>query len=98
MASSDDYTKIEPISHTDLVKSVDEIYDENAEEKVNLLVNNLLLRNIFEIKKGTKDQRMCLLLAIAEIIFEAEKMIATKKLARILFYLGFLIDQVPLED
>lgn len=98
ISNTDDFTKIEPMSHEKILQMLSTIDDQNSEDKINILVNNLLLRNIFEIKRGSKDQRMCLLLAIAEIIFEAEKMIATKKLARILFYLGFLIDQVPLED
>lgn len=44
--------------------------------------------------KADKDYKMRLLLAIAEFIHGATKMISTRRLARILVYMGLLYSKV----
>ena len=56
--------------------------------KINLVVNNILMHHMEQVKRADRDAKMRLLLAIAEFIHGTAKMISTRRLARILFYLG----------
>ena len=59
------------------------------------MVNNILLHHLDQVgNKGDRDCKMRLLLTIAEFIHGGSKMVSTRRLARILFYLGLLYEKV----
>ena len=67
--------------------------------KINIVVNNILLRHLEQVGRADRDAKMRLLLALAEFIHGSTRMISTRRLARILLYLGLLFDKVePLQQ
>ena len=62
--------------------------------KVNIVVNNLLLKQIKAMDHASDDQQRNLVMAIAEILFGEEKMISTKRLGRIMVYMASLFEIV----
>ena len=63
-------------------------------DKINVVVNNILLRHLEEIKDADKGSKMTLLLAMADVIHGGENMISTRRLARIVLYLALLFAKV----
>lgn len=62
--------------------------------KINVVVNNILMHHLEQVGQADKDAKMRLLFSLAEFIHGTTKMLSTKRLARILFYLGQLYDRV----
>lgn len=55
-----------------------------------MVVNNILLHHLDQVATGSRDHKMRMLLAIAEFIHSSPKMISTRRLARILYYMALL--------
>ena len=62
--------------------------------KVNLLVNNLLMKQILAMEEASDQVRMNLMIAVAEVLYGEEKMISTRRLGRIMVYMGLLFNLV----
>ena len=62
--------------------------------KVNIVVNNLLTKQIMAMTKSSDEAKMKLMMSLGEILFTEEKMISTRRLGRIMVYMGLLFDLV----
>jgi hypothetical protein len=67
-----------------------------AEARVNLLANNLLMKQIVAVKEAGEEQKQRLLMQVAELLYQdnGAKSVSTRRLAKVMFYAGLLIDQV----
>jgi len=75
-----------------LVAKIEDIPMEKGQ--INMVVNNILLHHLDQVSTASRDQKMRMLLAIAEFIHSSPKMISTRRLARILYYMALLYSQV----
>ena len=64
------------------------------QSQINVVVNNILLHHMEQIGQGTREQKMALLLAIAEFIHNADKQVSTRRLGRIMFYSSLLYSKM----
>lgn len=82
-----------PQAHADLLVSLEDQAMEKS--KINIVVNNILLYHLETVgNQGTRDHKMRLLISLAEFIHSSPKMISTRRLARIIYYLGQLYARV----
>ena len=70
-----------------------------AEARVNLIINNLLVKQILATKDAHEDMRQKMLVQVAELLFtdDAPKTISTRRLAKIMVFSALLLRQVPAE-
>jgi hypothetical protein len=63
---------------------------------VNLIVNNLMTRQIIATKSAVEDVRQKMLMQVAELLFtdDTPKSISTRRLAKIMVYSSLLLRQV----
>ena len=64
-----------------------------AEARVNLIVNNLLTKQIVATKEANEDMRQKMLVQVAELLFtdDAPKSISTRRLAKVMVYSALLL-------
>lgn len=62
--------------------------------KINILVNNLLMKQVLAMEDASDQVKQNLTIAIAEIIYGEERIISTRRLSRIMIYLGLLFNLV----
>ena len=69
---------------------------DNIDKRINVVVNNILMRmiNTMRAPEVSDDMRQKVLMSICEVIYTQEKMISTRRLARIMLYLGALVQVV----
>ena len=63
-------------------------------EKVNILVNNILLKHVMAMKDVADDTKQKFMMSLAEILYGEEKMISTKRLGRVMVYMSLIFDIV----
>ena len=79
-------------SHSTLLAALEDHAMEKA--KINCVVNNILLHHLQQVGGGSRDHKMRLLISLAEFIHSAIKMISTRRLARILYYMALLYSKI----
>ena len=63
-------------------------------EKVNILVNNILLKHVMAMKDVDDETKQKFMMSLAEILYGEEKLISTKRLGRIMVYMSLIFDIV----
>ena len=63
-------------------------------EKVNILVNNILLKHVMAMKDVEDETKQKFMMSLAEILYGEEKLISTKRLGRVMVYMSLIFDIV----
>lgn len=82
-----------PQTHAILLTNLEEHVLEKS--KINVVISNILIRHLDTVRDhGTRDHKMRLLISLAEFIHSSPSMISTRRLARIVYYLGMLYARI----
>ena len=83
-----------PLDHNALLTSkISKVAPDNLTVKINVVVNNILLHIMEQV-----NDKMKLLASICEFVQGSGKMLSTRRLARILLYLGLLYSKIESSD
>ena len=82
-----------PETHEELLVRLEEVAP-MEKSKINTVVNNILMHHIDQVGRGSRDHKMRMLISLAEFIHNSPKMISTRRLARIVYYLALLYSKI----
>lgn len=83
--------RLRVLEHEELLAAVEKVEMQAA--KVNIVVNNILLQQVFAMDEATEDVRKKLATSLVEETYGDEKIKSNKRLSRLLLLMAVLFDR-----